>query len=222
MKTFDEQNFYELLEVPPSAPPFDIRHAYKTALQLYGEDSPVSYSFFSGEERKRILARLEQAFVTLMNDESRDDYDRRLVAAGALEEGDRFRSSARKPVPIFDLEGVGPVSRKPARREGISAAAADGPAARDLLSKETVEGRDLRCLRTEMGISLERIAETTKVRPGLLRAIEEDRYDELPSRMHLRSFLKAYAECLHVGDPASVVGRYMKRLPEPEPVRPDR
>ena len=62
-----------------------------------------------------------------------------------------------------------------------------------------------------MGVSLEQIAEWTKIRPGMLRSIEEDRFYELPSRLHLKSFLKAYVQYFHL-NPESVVGRYMKRI----------
>jgi len=66
-------------------------------------------------------------------------------------------------------------------------------------------------LRMELGVSLDQISEWTKIRPGMLRCIEEDRFYELPSRLHLRSFLKAYVQYFHL-NPESVVGRYMKRI----------
>jgi cytoskeletal protein RodZ len=77
------------------------------------------------------------------------------------------------------------------------------------MSKETITGRDLKRIRTELGIPLEQIAEIIKVRRGLLAAIEEDRGEELPSALHLKSFLKAYAECLRL-DAGEVVERYLK------------
>ena len=62
-----------------------------------------------------------------------------------------------------------------------------------------------------MGVSLEQIAERTIIRSGMLRCIEEDQFDQLPSRFHLKSFLKAYAQYFHL-NPEFVVKGYMKRI----------
>jgi len=70
---------------------------------------------------------------------------------------------------------------------------------------------DLKRLRTELGVSLEQISEWTRIRPGLLRCIEEDQFNKLPSRLHLKGFLKAYVQYLHL-NPEFVVDRYMKRI----------
>jgi len=45
----------------------------------------------------------------------------------------------------------------------------------------------------------------------MLRCIEEDQFNELPSRLHLKSFLKAYVQYFHL-NPESVIDRYMKRI----------
>jgi hypothetical protein len=60
MKPFREQNYYELLEIPPDASPLEIRRAYKRVFELYQDESIVSYSFFSKEERQEILSILER------------------------------------------------------------------------------------------------------------------------------------------------------------------
>ena len=59
MKPFEEQNYYEVLEVSPNALPLEIRRAYKKSFALYQDDSIASYSFFSGEERQEILSRID-------------------------------------------------------------------------------------------------------------------------------------------------------------------
>ena len=106
MKYFEEQNYYEMLDLAPSASSFDIRHAYRTALQIYGDDSPASYSFFSADERAGILAGLEKAFLTLINDESRTEYDRSLIAAGLMQGSEQHRSRPKKPIPLLDRKSV--------------------------------------------------------------------------------------------------------------------
>ena len=77
------------------------------------------------------------------------------------------------------------------------------PLVHEILARHELTGNDLKRIRTKLGVSLERIAQETKVRIALLRSIEEDHYDEMPSRFHLRGFLKSYAQSLRL-DPQAV------------------
>jgi curved DNA-binding protein CbpA len=211
VKPFDQQNHYEVFDVPPDATPFEIRQAYKASLEIYGVDAMATYSFFSESERKKILCRLEGAFVTLMNQKSRAEYDQTLIGRGDLEEGARYKGAPKKPIPLFELKssrGIKHVTSGPSRPQPLEPSVM--PLVHELLAHQEITGNDLKKIRTELGVSLERIAHETKVRTALLRSIEEDRFDDLPSRFHLRSFLKSYAQCLHL-DPQAVAKKYMHR-----------
>ena len=50
--------------------------------------------------------------------------------------------------------------------------------------------------REEMGLSHEQIAQTTKIRPHILQALEEENWDALPSSAFVRGFLRSYARSL--------------------------
>lgn len=54
-------------------------------------------------------------------------------------------------------------------------------------------GSYLRQQREKAGVSLEQLAVSTKIRPTLLRSLEEDQLDSLPSGVFMRGFVKAYA-----------------------------
>lgn len=74
-------------------------------------------------------------------------------------------------------------------------------------------------------ISLRELAKNTRVREHLLKAIEEDRYDLLPSPIYVRGFLSAYAKYIGI-DPHDVLLRY-ERFLKGEPIirsepRPER
>ncbi len=212
-KPFDRQNHYEVLDIPPNATPFEIRQAYKAALQIYQASSLASYSFFSDEERGRILSRLEEAYLTLMNNEARAEYDGLLVTRGEIArseiaEGPPFRKAQPKPVPVIVMKDYKD-SRAPDPADPVKPPAAN-PVVAGIMEQDVLTGADLKRLRTELGISLKEIAGLTRVRIGLLHAIEEDQFDQVSSRLHLESFLKAYAHCLHL-DAEKVVSRYMKR-----------
>lgn len=55
-------------------------------------------------------------------------------------------------------------------------------------------GKTLQKERESKNISLKELAKNTKIREPLLRAIEEDRYQDLPSPTYVRGFLLAYAK----------------------------
>ena len=80
-----------------------------------------------------------------------------------------------------------------------------------ILEKEVFTGGDLKQMRMELGISLKNIAEHTKIRIPLLKAIEDDEYDKFPSRFHLKNFLRVYVNCFVV-DTDVIVERYLERI----------
>ena len=214
MKSIEEENYYEILDISPDATHFEIRHAYKAALELYQENSLASYSFFSEDERNKIIARLEKAFLTLIDNETRYRHDETLIDLGVLDKKSRHRKDQKEPIPILDFKR----SKTPANTtfnipRKMNPDAASGPVLKEILAQPVLTGVDLKRIRIEFGVSLEHIAEQTKIRIGLLRYIEEDQFDQLPSIFHLKSFLKSYIQCFPV-DTESVVNRYMKRIRE--------
>ena len=207
MRPLVELTHYEMLDLPAAATPLEIRKAYKRALEVYGEDSMAIYSLFSAEERKEILVRLDEAFATLSNEKDRYEYDQGLIQQGFIEEGSAYRSLGKKGAAAGP-DGSADTSSQPEKEnpQGM-----ENPVVKEILSGEDLTGLDLKRLRMEMGISLEQIAKWTKIRPGMLQSIEEDRFYDLPSRLHLKSFLKAYVQYFHL-NPESIVSRYMKRV----------
>jgi cytoskeletal protein RodZ len=86
-----------------------------------------------------------------------------------------------------------------------------------LNEKETL-GKYLERERELKKISLREMAKNTRVREYLLKAIEEDRYDLLPSSLYVRGFLSSYAKFVGL-DPQEVVNRYEQSL-KGEPIIP--
>jgi cytoskeletal protein RodZ len=77
-------------------------------------------------------------------------------------------------------------------------------------SPETTEspGKYLKAKRESQRISLREVADATRIREAVLRAIEEDRYEDLP-HLYVKSFLSAYAK--YVGlDPTDVIILHQK------------
>lgn len=57
-------------------------------------------------------------------------------------------------------------------------------------------GSSLREARTRQGLQLEEMEVRTKVRAKYLRALEEERFDQLPAHTYVKGFLRTYADAL--------------------------
>ena len=101
IKRFDDLNYYELLQIPVNASSFEIRQAYKNVLGIYEGSSLATYSLFTEEERQGILARIEKAFQTLIDDEKRLVYDNELADKGEISHDILEEREAKKAIPIF-------------------------------------------------------------------------------------------------------------------------
>jgi cytoskeletal protein RodZ len=70
-------------------------------------------------------------------------------------------------------------------------------------------GQFLKERREERGITLDEIAEKTKIGKRYLLAIEDGNFDIIPGEVYLRGFLRKYSLCVGM-DPEETVRRYEK------------
>jgi len=211
-KKFARLNYYEMLDLKPEATFFEIRHAYNAALQTYQTDSLISYSFFSPEERKAILDLLEKAYLTLINEKERQDYDNELIRLGILKEAVK-KPMAKTPVSVFDInrEQGKPGAAKNAAAE-LRAKVAQNKFIGEILSQQELSGADLQKIRNELAVPLEQIAQETKIRIDSLLNIEGNNIEALPAAVFLKGFIKAYLKCLCLEPVDEICIRYMNRL----------
>jgi curved DNA-binding protein CbpA len=211
MKKFDGLNYYEILKVPMTSSYFEIKRAYKNALSLYNEDSIVTYSLFSKEERDRVIEDIENAFSTLSNDKKRAAYDQMLEDSGQVEAS----------IPSVEQPLVSPPS-SPAytsiNEKQLHSRVKEKLQIQDvktlldeILSKERLSGDDLKKLREAIDVKLKEIQYITKISTSVLMAIEESRFEELPPETYLKSFLRSYAKILQI-DPQKVIDGYLKTI----------
>jgi DnaJ-class molecular chaperone len=215
-KKFIRLNYYEMLDLKPEATFFEIRHAYNASLQIYKDDSLTSYSFFSPDERKEILSLLEKAYLTLISEKERQEYDNELIRLGILNEATK-KAQVKTPVSIFDIN-----------REQSKANAATSPAAElrakvtgnkligETLRRTEISGSDLKKIRNELAVPLERVAQETRIRIDYLSAIEENKIDALPAMVFLKGFIKSYLKCLCLEPVDEICTRYVNRLAHTE------
>lgn len=211
IKKFKDLNYYELLRIPYNASSFEIRQAYKHILAIYEENSLATYSLFVEDERKVILSKIEDAFLTLIDDKKREVYDNNLVRIGEVSDNMFADKEQKKAIPIFQTSEVQSnnntltrIKKKIQEKEAADLAAT-------MLQRDQITGKDLKNLRESLGIELEEIFQATKISPTTLAAIEKDDMVNLPPKIYLISFLKSYAEALQL-DPKQVVDGYIKNI----------
>jgi hypothetical protein len=78
LKPFEMQSYYELLEVPVSATPAQIRDAYERLAQQYGDEQVALYGLAEPAQAKALRAKLLEAFEILSDEDLRVEYDKDL------------------------------------------------------------------------------------------------------------------------------------------------
>lgn len=185
-----KHSLYALLEVDPGATDDEIRRAYKRLTQLFDPEGLVVYGLYSAAEAQRLMERLREAYNTLLDPEKRRTYDRELYPQGhpSLRRADQ-RVATSPPVTR---------ARMPA----------DPIAALDLPPDVRITGDILGRVRQVCHVTLEDIAERTKISMFTLRCIEADEYGDLPAPVYLRGFIKQIAQMLRL-DVERTVDDYM-------------
>jgi len=189
-------NHYETLRLAPSATMEQVDKAYREALGALNGGGGAQPDGAQKPDR----AKLREAHDVLSDPVRRLEYDLRhglIVAAPSA------------PAPTSEV----PPHPHPAPA-GDERVPPPGPQLQTL--GQAVSGSALRACRLAQGVSLEQIAEATKVGLRYLRYIEEERHAFLPPPVYLKSFLQEYARAIGL-DPKTTAEGYMARLPKTEP-----
>ena len=196
----EEQTHYEVLETEPGVSDEEVRRAYRTLKDIYSASSPVVAGLYADAELAALHARANAAHDTLFAPERRRLYDL------ALPEADLAR--AVRAAAHAGRRGLG------APGEG------SGNGRRELPNEspepvieigDEVTGPVLRKIRESRGIDLAEISQRTKISERHLRAIEEDRFSDMPAAVYVRGFVTEYARMLRI-DATRVAELYLRRL----------
>jgi curved DNA-binding protein CbpA len=218
VKKIDDMNFYELLEISPAAGTQDVHRAYDRVRRIYDPNSIALYSLFTPEETARIRQRIEDAYRTLVYEDSRKEYNRMLKERNELPEPEP-PAPKRRPVPAASA----PVQRPPVPDRAEYRAAPPEPSPLDDLmasvapaaapaATATTEfnGPAIKARRESAGLTIRNVADMTKIGSRYLEYIEAEQFERLPARPYLRGFLLLYAQALGC-DSERMVADYLKR-----------
>lgn len=179
MKRFADQNYYEILDIPVGATLREIQKAYEFSKKTYGSDAIASYSLFSHADLDELAERVEEAYRVLIDQAKRKRYD-----------DDLSRGVSPTSLPHKQANPAPPIPD-------------------ELLGLDEIDGAILRQIRGRKGISLQEIADKTRINITYLNYVEEDRYRSLPAEVYLKGYLAQYAQSLQC-NPEWLVKAYLK------------
>jgi flagellar biosynthesis protein FlhG len=193
VKWIEDQTYYEILEVSPTATIKEIQMAYERAKETFHSDSLAIYSLFSEEEINKIQTTIEEAYRILMDEASRKRYDQ-----------SHFQTSGEQRL------------EKPSEIQGIPWEKKATLSFTDLAidaQEDIYRGKKLKKIRERLGIDLKTVSEQTKINIKILEWIEEEILEKLPALVYLKGFLRGYAKSIGL-DPQKVIEGYLQFLNE--------
>jgi len=211
MKSFEAQNYYQILKIPMDADLITIKRAYRETLNIYGEEALATYSLFPEEQRAQLLQTIETAFHTLIDTHRRTVYDQMLHDSGQVHEA----HDPMRPIRTTDPYSNSTVTCAPqdllSRVKEKYSDEKIRSMADQIIAKDQLSGLELKCLREELGVEISEIFEEMRIPKSTLNHIEADEYGSLPAEVYLKSFLKSYAQILQV-DSQRVIEGYFRRM----------
>lgn len=236
----ENQNYYEVLDLAPTATLHEIRQAYSRAKAAYGKDSPASYSVFDEKDVQQMREAIEQAYHVLSNPEKRKEYDRihgLLHSVDGVQSNDQstaalntdsmksknFAELANSPhrhSPLMDdlhaeIRNTSENKLGVVKRQDLILSSQVSPEAQKLIDAEKeFSGSFFKKIRETYSITVRELAEFTKINLNYLDAIESERFEALPAPVYLRGFIQQMSKALRLPIEKSVQG-FMMRLPDP-------
>ncbi len=214
MKSWEELDHYEVLELQPGARFEEIERAYQLTRAAYAEGSMAVYSIFSAADTETIRVRIDEAYRVLADPDDRKSYDEAAGFSGEVIESDSNASAVAGNLDSFTL-GAAPLKRVQTPSAGV-------PTAIDVFEELDAEideeehefgGPALRRARLRRGVELSQISDVTKISNAYLGRIEAEEFGELPASVYVRGFVTAYARAIGL-DPKRVAVSYMERVDE--------
>ncbi len=213
--------YYEILEVSPRSTLQEIHNQYMKVKSAYTHDNPAVYSILPAAECQEMMEKIEEAYFILSSPRKRREYD--------LAHGIKPNSSSlygRDTPTIAEAEGMHERATEDQHRLNIS---------RTNISKKIVENRFnldysvdedmehkiettsefsgviLKEIREYKNLSIERLADLTKISKTYLKNIEDENFETLPATVYIRGFIFQYAKILKLSQEL-VTDTYIKRV----------
>lgn len=217
----EKKNYYEVLEIETSANPQQIENAYIRSRNAYSGDSVALYSLMTKEECDRILGQIEEAYSVLGFPEKRREYDRlRGFNQSGLRESRQVNqihtitTLEDRPKDAIEYENYGSnlieakVSKLTAQKKFGLEYEESAEMDRKIRECSDFSGKFLKEIREYKNVTLDRMAEMTRISKTHLAAIEDENVIKLPAEVYVRGYVYQYAKVLKL-NPDQVATSYL-------------
>lgn len=222
MEAVEKKNYYDVLEVETNATPGQIESAYVRARNAYTGDSVALYSLMTREECKEILGQIEEAYSVLGFPEKRREYDRiRGFNKSAVVQVYDIDTSARAnpvkkdaPVETVQYEDFGSnlieakVSKITAQKKFGLEYEENSEMDNRIRDCSEFTGKFLKDVREYKNVTLDRMAEMTRISKTHIMAMEDENIAKLPADVYVRGYVYQYAKVLKL-NPDQVATSFM-------------
>jgi hypothetical protein len=216
----DTRNYYEVLEVETNATPGQIESAYVRAKNAYSGDSVALYSLMTREECNDVLGQIEEAYSVLGFPEKRREYDRlrgfNKSAGAPVYDLDSARANPVKEVQKDAIQyedfGSNLIEAKVSKITAQKKFGLEYPENPDMDAKirdcSEFTGKFLKEIREYKNVTMERMAEMTRISKTHLLAMENEDIPKLPADVYVRGYVYQYAKVLKL-HPEQVATSFM-------------
>ena len=212
----DKKNYYEVLEIQTHASPQEIEGAITRARNAYSGDSVALYSLMTKDECDAVLGQIEEAYSVIGFPEKRREYDR---LRGFNQSG--FNQNYSTPAPSvssntfesrpkdnIQYEDFGSnlieakVSKITAQKKFGLEYTEDSEFDKTIADCTDFNGSFLKKIREYKSVTIERMAEMTRISKTHITALENEDMAKLPADVYVRGYVYQYAKVLKLNPDA--------------------
>jgi curved DNA-binding protein CbpA len=217
----EKKNYYEVLEIETSANPQQIENAYIRARNAYSGDSVALYSLMTRDECNTVLDQIEEAYSVLGFPEKRREYDRlrgfNQMGAAPIRTIDQIHTISHiedRPKDVIQYESYGSnlieakVSKITAQKKFGLEYEETTEMERKIRECTEFSGTFLKQVRDYKNVTIDRMAEMTRISKTHLIALENDDISKLPADVYVRGYVYQYAKVLKL-NPDQVAASYL-------------
>jgi curved DNA-binding protein CbpA len=217
----ERKNYYEVLEIEPNATPQQIENAYIRSRNAYSGDSVALYSLMTKDECDSILGQIEEAYSVIGFPEKRREYDRlrgfNQIGLNNLKKVEKIHTvhsiedRAKDEIQYEDFGSnliEAKVSKLTAQKKFGLEYQESLEMERKIRDCNDYSGIFLKELREYKNVTMERMAEMTRISKTHITAIENDDVAKLPADVYVRGYVYQYAKVLKL-DPDRVATSYL-------------
>ncbi len=201
------ETYYEVLKIHERASTSEISESYHQVKAAFSKSSVASYSVFTESETQAIVKKIDEAYRVLTNPEKRAQYDQMLQAyRNQISPVSSTSSSSLASQTTFsapeppDHSTSPPFQNSPKPNQNF-----------ETISIESLSGSALKDLRIKKGLTLQDVAQVTKISTRFLESIEEENLKKRPPRVYVFGFVKNLISFYRVS-PTPDIAAFLDRI----------